>query len=89
MSTYIISFDVASEASKKALKDVLKSYGNYCPVHPACWAIVSNEDAVAIRDRILNVIGPSDHVFVVRSGTEAAWQNSYGPKNDNWLKSNL
>jgi hypothetical protein len=35
------------------------------------------------------LILPTDRIFVIKSGLEAAWQNVYGEKNTNWLKEHL
>jgi hypothetical protein len=89
MSCYVVTFEVAAPAARSAVKDRLKKYGTFCPIHEHCWAIVTNDSAVQVRDSITPLIAPTDRVFVVRSGTEAAWSNAYGQKNTDWLKKNL
>jgi hypothetical protein len=54
-----------------------------------CWAVSASTTAVALRNSIMSVLEPTDSVFVIRSGIEAAWHNSYGEANNNWLKEML
>lgn len=89
MTCYVVTFEVASEATRQKVHAQLKSYGAYCPVHAACWAIVTDQSAVSVRDKVMTVLEASDRVFVVRSGTEAAWSGTYGAENSEWLKKNL
>lgn len=89
MKCYIVTFDVADVDVRTKVRERLKGYGRFCPVHRHCWAIMSDQKAIQIRDHLTELLGPEDRLFVVRSGTEAAWRNSYGPKNNEWLKKNL
>ena len=86
MKCYIVTVEVADAAVREKVRERLKSYGRYCPVHKYCWAVVADQKAVQIRDHLAELLGPEDRIFVVRSGTEAAWRNSYGPKHNEWLK---
>ena len=89
MKCYIVAFEVADIAVRKRVRKRLKTYGRFCPVNKHCWAIMSDQTAVQIRDHLLELLGPEDRLFVVRSGIEAAWRNAYGPKNNGWLKKYL
>ena len=89
MRCYIVTFEVADATVRQRVHNRLKTYSGYCPVHEHCWAIMSDRKAARIRDHIAELLGPKDRLFIVRSGTEAAWVNSYGPKNSEWLKKNL
>jgi len=89
MTCYIITFQTNTDISRNKVLGVLQTYGTYCPIHKYCWAIKTNEKSPQIVDKIRKVLTSEDFVFVIRSGTEAAWFNSYGEKNDNWLKENL
>lgn len=89
MNCYIVTFEVSDEAVRQRVRERLKAYVGFCPIHKYCWAIMSDEKAVQIRSNLAEVLDPNDRLFVVRSGTEAAWRNSYGSKNDQWLKKNL
>ena len=89
MTCYVVTFEVTSDAAREKVRAQLKTFGGYCPVHANCWAVTTEKTAVQVRDQIMAVLGPTDRVFVVRSGTEAAWSNSYGEDNNKWLKNNL
>ena len=89
MRCYIVTFDTKSEETLKLIKDSLKSYTIYCPINRFCWAIKTDESAIKIRDKLMDLLDKNGQVFVVRSGTEAAWFNSFGDKHDKWLKDNL
>jgi hypothetical protein len=87
--TYIVVFEVASEANKTALINKLKTYGSFCPVTEHCWAIMTDDNSVAVREKLTPTLASGDRLFVFRSGTEAAWRNSFGEKHSAWLKENL
>lgn len=89
MSTYIVSFEVGDLEKKETLKEKLRKYGIYCPIDDNCWAIVTDETPVQILNGLSEIVDTSDRIFVVRSGTYAAWQNAYGEKNTEWLKEHL
>jgi hypothetical protein len=86
---YIVSFEVAAVPSRTRLVGLLRGFKSYCPINRHCWAVMSDLSAAAIRDHLVQVLGARDRIFVVRSGTEAAWRNAFGPKNSEWLKKNL
>lgn len=87
MTCYIVTFQPSSTESATRIRDRLRSLGAYCPIHRYCWAVLTEMNAAALRDHIGRTEG--DRIFIVRSGTEAAWANSYGVKNSAWLKKNL
>jgi hypothetical protein len=89
MTCYIVTFQTISEASRNKVLEVLKRYGFYCPIHNYCWAIKTDKKAKDVVDDIRTVLASNERVFVVRSGTEAAWFNSYGEEYSKWLKENL
>ena len=89
MSCYIVTFETNTTQSLDKVSGVLKAFEAYCPIHKYCWAVVTEEKAAAIRDKVKDVLNPGERVFVIRSGTESAWLNAYGQKNTEWLKRNL
>jgi len=89
MTCYIVSFDVNSEPTRKKLHERLKTFGSYCPINRTCWAILSTKKAAEVRDKISEVLDPGDRLFVIRSGTAAAWRNPFGEKHSAWLKKYL
>jgi hypothetical protein len=88
MTCYIVTFEV-DPARKASFKERLKTYSNYCPIHDTCWAILTEKTAAQVRDHLTAALDPTDRLFVLRSGTEAAWRNSYGEENNAWLKKYL
>ena len=89
MTCYIVTFEVANIENKNRLTERLKAYGTFCPINENCWAIVTGQTAVQARDNLIELIKPSDKIFVIKSGVEAAWRNVYGQKNTDWLKEKL
>lgn len=89
MTTYIVTFEVTDTDRKDALKEKLKQYKTYCPIHDNCWAVLSDQTPSQIRAFLDVALATSDRIFVIRSGTHAAWRNTYGEKNSEWLKEKL
>lgn len=89
MTTYIVTFEVNDDLKKNQIKEKLKQYSGYCPIHDNCWAVISDQSTVQIRDFLNKDLSVSDRIFVIRSGIEAAWTNPYGTKNSEWLKERL
>ncbi len=89
MTTYIVTFEVNDDLRKNQVKEKLKQYRGYCPIHDNCWAVISHQTPNQIRDSLTEGLSASDRVFVIRSGTHAAWTNSYGSQNSEWLKERL
>jgi len=86
--TYIVSFEPLPRYTATVIKKQLMTLQSYCPVNAYCWAVSTPMSAVQLRDYLMQV-APGSRIFVIRSGTEAAWVNAYGPKNTDWLKENL
>ncbi len=86
---YIVCFQIADKSNLETFKGLLKSTGFFCPITETAWAIKTEKKAAETRDWLSSLIGPNDRLFVVRSGTEAAWKNSFGEKHSKWLKDNL
>lgn len=90
LTTYIITFDIKDVDRRIDLKkDIRSSFKYFCPIHENALAVRSEKKAKEIRDDLMQKTHSEDRVFVIRTGTEAAWKNSYGEKNDDWLKKYL
>lgn len=89
MATYIVTFEVNDSSRRKRVEEKLKEFGVYCPIHEYAWAIKTDKKATEVRDAILSVMNDADRIFVVRSGTVAAWRNIYGNEHSEWLKKHL
>ena len=90
MQCYIISFDV-KESKRQRLRDALKAFRHYCPIHKNCWAVMSEKNPSEIIDRLSKecLFESDERLFVIRSGTYASWLNSYGDEHNKWLKDKL
>lgn len=90
-TTYIVTFEIQESSTRsefiKTLQDLAVNF--YCPIHKNAWAIRSDKKAAEIRDLLAVNLPTTDRLFVIRTGTEAAWKNSYGEKNNEWLKKYL
>lgn len=89
MTTYIVSFQLESQESLKELHKLLKSYAGYCPINDTLWAITSDKSALDIVNYLKSTLRVNDRLFLIRSGTEASWLNTYGEENTTWLKKYL
>jgi len=89
MTCYIVSFQAKELAVRQRLREALRTYPKYCPINNTCWAVVADKKASEIRDDLTPHLKLGDRVFVIRSGTEAAWRSAISPKHSEWLKKNL
>ena len=88
MTCYVVTFEPSAGTSVDKIHERLKTFTSYCPIHKYCWAVMSDFTPVQMRDH-LAAADSGARIFVVRSGTAAAWRNPYGEKNSEWLKNNL
>lgn len=96
-NTYIIIYDVnqsTSAANQKSPEKVyedlyteIKSYGTWAHITESCWAVVSDDSATAVRDKLLMCTRQCDRLMVVQSAHVAAWNNSMCE--NEWLHNNL
>lgn len=90
MACYIVTFTIANIEKRNQLKEHLRAnYSGVCPIHENCWAILTEQKSAEVRDKLMQLIEPSDRLFIIKSGLEAAWNGTYGTKNADWLKENL
>lgn len=89
MTTYVVTFEVKDATRRTMVKEKLKEFGYYCPIHDNVWAIRTEKRATEVRDFITPVMTSEDRIFVIRTGTEAAWMNVYGTEHSEWLKKHL
>ncbi len=88
--TFIVTFEINNLERRKALKGKIKAlFKTYCPIHKNAWAIRSELKASEIRDAFKKGLTSKDRLFIIRSGTQAAWTNAYGSTNSEWLKTHL
>lgn len=74
---YIISFDAPAEARQKLTEAVeaIKAYGTWAHITESTWAVVTSKNHKEIRDDLLSLLPETARLFVLRSGSVAAWSN--------------
>jgi hypothetical protein len=87
MACYIISYDVREGGDYGPLIAAIKEYGAWARITQSSWAVVSEGSSKQIRDNLAAHLAEGDRLFVVKSGTEAAWQNVLC--RNEWLKEHL
>jgi hypothetical protein len=85
--TFIISFEVLTDADLTDFYNALKSYGTWARVTEHTWAIVTEEGAKEVRDYLIQFLPTNSRIFVIKSGSVAAWRNLIC--STEWLKKNL
>ena len=88
-TTYIVTFEVNDKSIKRVIEESLPAFGECRPIHENCFAIRSILKPPDIRDILTKVLGESDGLFIIRSGTAAAWKTTSGEETSKWLKENL
>ncbi|MCX7637779.1 MAG: hypothetical protein N2044_08050 [Cyclobacteriaceae bacterium] len=86
-NTFIISYDLVDGADYTGLWNALKEYGTWARITESTWAIVTTQKATEVRDNLLQFIPEGGRIFVVKSGSVAAWRNVIC--SNDWLKKNL
>lgn len=89
MDCYIIAYDLHMKDSPeyKDLTAEIKSYKTYAHILESVWAIVTEDSAAEIREKLKHHITKKDSLFIVRSGVESAWRNVLC--SNDWLKKYL
>lgn len=82
-SCYIVSYDVAGGENYQII-DAIKAYGTWAHVTESTWAVVTTKTHKEVRDELKALLPEGSRLFVVRSGSVAAWNNVIC-KNE-WLK---
>ena len=85
--TYIITYDMSGEGDYEELYEAIKEYGTWAHINDSTWAIVTEDKAKEIRDYLIDYLTDGSSLFVIKSGTEAAWRNI--TCSNKWLKKNL
>lgn len=85
--TYIISYDMAEKGNYNDLYKAIKSYGTWAKITESTWAIVTESKAEEIRDHLEQYFPSGSSLFVIKSGTVAAWMNVQC--SNEWLKKHL
>ena len=88
MACYLISYDlVGPDRDYDSLIDAIKEYGTWAKITESFWAVVTEQKAKDIRANLKQHLDSDDIIFVVKSGTQAAWSNVRC--SNEWLKRHL
>ena len=89
MSCYIISYDLndGDDGDYETLISAIKRYKTWAHITESTWAVVSDENHKAIRDHLSSLMPEGSRLFVIKSGTAAAWRNVMC--RNQWLKDYL
>lgn len=87
MPCYLISYDLRRDRDYDDLYEAIKEYRTWAHVLESTWAVVTQTSAKEIRNDLEQYTDNDDGLFVVKSGTEAAWRNVLC--DNEWLKDNL
>ena len=88
MKCYLIAYDIGGYGGDySALHRAIQAYGTWAHISESFWAVVTHDSAIAIRNNLARFIGSEGRILVVKSGMEAAWENSIC--NNEWLRTNL
>lgn len=87
MRTYIISYDLNKHKNYPALYEAIKAISNnWCHPLDSTWFVVTDLNAIQIRDRILKVIDEDDDLIVARTeSSDCAW-HLHDKDVSSWLK---
>jgi hypothetical protein len=89
MITYIVTFDIKDPKRKEAFIAKLKEEYSWRPIHDNAYAVVTEKTSAELRLLLAKITVIADPVFVIRTGREAVWINTYSDKNSEWLKKYL
>lgn len=84
---YIVSYDLVDPKNYDALRESIMSYDGWAHIADSTWAVVTGKSAADVRNDLAKSLDADDLLFVVKSGTEAAWQNV--KCHNRWLKEYL
>ena len=85
---YIISYDLSNlNRDYDAIIKAIKQYPTWGRLTDSTWAVVTEESATSIRDKLMEFIDVNDKLIVIRSGKHAAWTRCLA--DTNWIKENL
>jgi hypothetical protein len=90
MTCYVVFYHTQNPATAVAIRNRLRAkYSGECPIFPNADAITTDLEPKAVVDDLRTILPAGDQVFVIRSGTQAAWVGAYSAAHDEWLKKNL
>ena len=87
MNTYLITFEIQDRNKISQLDEMIQQFPTWARITSTCYAVVTEESARSIRDRISSILSADDRLFICLSGRVAAWKNSRC--SNDWLRGNL
>ena len=72
-----------------SLKDMLRKYNGYAFISSGACIIWTNDTASIVRDKLKNLIGSGDKLFVGEVSGPAAWVPSIAQEVTDYLKKHL
>jgi len=84
---YLISYDMAEGGNYEDLYGAIQAYGTWAHITDSLFAVVTEQSAKKIRENLVEYFPKGSRLFIVKSGTEAAWRNVMC--SNKWLKEKL
>lgn len=85
--TYLISYDMAEGGDYDELYKAIKAYGAWAHITESLFAVATEQSAKEIRESLQKFFLRGSRLFIVKSGTEAAWRNVIC--SNEWLQEKL
>lgn len=83
MTCFIVTFETANKESNQSILNTIQSYPTHAQICKNTWVIVTDDEATNVRNKLKQIIGPDDRIFIIKSGEEAGWVNVICEKS--WL----
>lgn len=85
--TFIVTYDAHEDTNYESLYEALKSYKTWAKITESTWAIVTDQKATEVRDKLVKFLPKGSRLFLVKSASIAAWRNPIC--SSDWLKKHL
>lgn len=87
--TYIITYDLydGEPEDYENIYNAIKEYRTWAHITESTWAIITTDRAKEVRDKLIDLMPDGSSLFVVKSGSIAAWRNV--KCSSDWLKKHL
>jgi len=85
--TYLISYDMAEGGDYEKLYEAIKAYRTWAHITESLFAVATEQSAKEIRENLSGYFPKGSRLFIVKSGSEAAWRNVIC--SNEWLKNKL
>jgi hypothetical protein len=90
MAAFLVTFEINDSTRANRFREHLKLFGSYCPMNNNSWIIISNLSAIDLLNQLQEQVDIlNDKLFILRTGSEAAWSAIYAEPWHEWLSKNL